>query len=88
VKEVNWKSGQPNTADGHCIFVQFSEKSANQTFVSMGDCSQKRKFICQVIIGFSLNYLKSLFVYDNNIQPKTHIIYNPLCAEENGIIRG
>jgi hypothetical protein len=47
-KEVNWKSGQPKTADGHCMFVQFSNKSANQTFVSMGDCSQKRKFICQV----------------------------------------
>jgi hypothetical protein len=48
MKEVNWKSGQPNSADGHCMFVQFSNKSANQTFVSMGDCSQKRKFVCQV----------------------------------------
>jgi hypothetical protein len=47
MKEVNWKSGQPNSADGHCMFVQFSNKSSNQTSVSMGDCSQKRKFICQ-----------------------------------------
>jgi hypothetical protein len=49
MKEVNWKSGQPNLADGHCMFFQFSDKSANQTFVSMGDCSEKRKFICQVL---------------------------------------
>lgn len=48
MKEVNWKSGQPKIADGHCMFVKYSDKSANQTFVSMGDCSQKRKFICQV----------------------------------------
>jgi len=53
MKEVNWKSGQPNTADGHCTFVQFSDKSANQTFVATGDCSQKRKFICQVNMPLS-----------------------------------
>jgi hypothetical protein len=79
--EVNWKSGQPNSADGHCMFVQFSNKSANQTSVSMGDCSQKRKFICQVMIYRPLN-LKILLSYllNNN--------YPILCTEEYGNIRG
>jgi hypothetical protein len=49
-KDVNWKSGQPKSADGHCIFISFSEKSANQTFYSMGDCMQKRNFVCEVIV--------------------------------------
>jgi hypothetical protein len=55
MKDVNWKSGQPNTADGHCIFAKFSNKSSNETFVSMGDCTQKRKFICQVIVPFRIS---------------------------------
>jgi Lectin C-type domain len=58
MKYVNWKSGQPNNADGHCAFVQFSEKSANQSTFSMGDCTQKRKFICEVS-NMSLTLYKS-----------------------------
>lgn len=50
-KEVNWMSGQQNLTDGYCVFVQFSNKSANLTTLSLGDCAQKKKFICEVIIS-------------------------------------
>jgi hypothetical protein len=54
VRQVNWKSGgQPNSLDGNCVFVQFSNQSANLTTFSLGDCTQKRKFMCEV------------FTYDN-----------------------
>jgi hypothetical protein len=49
IEETNWKVGQPNLADGKCVFVQFSNETANRTTFSMGDCAQKRKFLCEVI---------------------------------------
>jgi hypothetical protein len=49
MKEVNWKGGQPIVADGNCVFVQFSNKTSNETTFSLGNCTQKRKFICEVI---------------------------------------
>jgi hypothetical protein len=49
MQDINWESGQPKSADGNCIFVQLSDKSANKTYFSTGDCTQKRKFICEVI---------------------------------------
>jgi hypothetical protein len=49
IQETNWKSGQPNLADGKCVFVQFSNRTANLTTFSLGDCAQKRKFLCEVI---------------------------------------
>jgi hypothetical protein len=48
IKQVNWKGGQPNLSDGNCVFVQFSNISANLTTFSLGDCAQERKFICEV----------------------------------------
>jgi len=48
IQETNWKVGQPNFTDGKCVFVQFSNKTANLTTFSMGDCAQKRKFLCEV----------------------------------------
>jgi hypothetical protein len=63
MNEVNWKSGQPSSADGHCMFVQFSDESANKTFLSMGDCAQKRKFVCQVILPIS-QFLNSSSFYN------------------------
>jgi len=48
VKETNWKGGKPHFADGRCVFVQFSNSSANLTTFSLGDCTQKRKFLCEV----------------------------------------
>jgi hypothetical protein len=55
IQETNWKSGQPNLADGKCVFVQFSNRTANLTTFSLGDCAQKRKFLCEVItLGFFL----------------------------------
>jgi len=74
MKEVNWKKGQPNSADGHCMFVQFSNKSANQTFVSMGDCSQKRTFVCQVIL------LKFVFFSIQKITP--HCVQKSMAISE------
>lgn len=50
VKEANWKNGVPNIADGQCLFIVFSNNIASQTTVSLGDCNQKRKFICEVKI--------------------------------------
>jgi Lectin C-type domain len=49
MQETNWKGGQPKLADGKCVFVQFSNRTANLTTFSLGDCDQKRKFICEVI---------------------------------------
>lgn len=50
IKEVNWKGGQPNVADGNCAFVQFSNSSANLTTFSLGDCTKKKKFLCEVYV--------------------------------------
>jgi hypothetical protein len=47
--QINWKAEQPNLADGNCVFVQFSNSSANLTTFSLGDCAQERKFICEVL---------------------------------------
>jgi Lectin C-type domain len=49
VQETNWKGGKPNLANGKCVVVQFSNTTANLTTFSLGDCTQKRKFICEVI---------------------------------------
>jgi hypothetical protein len=46
--EANWKNGKPNNADGHCLFIQFSNETADNTTVSLGDCNQKKKFLCEV----------------------------------------
>jgi hypothetical protein len=46
--ETNWKNGKPNNADGHCLFIEFSNETANLTTVSLGDCNLKRKFVCEV----------------------------------------
>jgi len=47
--DVNWKLGQPNSADGDCVFVQFSNKSANSSTYSSGICTEEKYFICEVI---------------------------------------
>jgi hypothetical protein len=57
IKETNWKDGQPKFADGKCVFVQFSNSSANRTTFSLGDCTQKRKFLCEVIMSALLPFL-------------------------------
>jgi hypothetical protein len=49
IQETNWKGGQPNAADGECMFVQFSNRTANLTTFSLGDCAQKKRFMCEVI---------------------------------------
>jgi Lectin C-type domain len=49
LQETNWKGGKPVLADGNCVFVQFSNSTANQTTFSLGDCDQKKKFLCEVI---------------------------------------
>jgi len=59
-KQVNWKAGQPKLADGNCVFVQFSNSSANLTTFSLGDCAQERKFICDVIYDY-LTYFITYF---------------------------
>jgi hypothetical protein len=53
-KKVSWKGDQPNLADGNCVFVQFSNTTANLTTFSLGDCDQKRKFICEVNTSVAL----------------------------------
>jgi hypothetical protein len=65
IQETNWKVGQPNLADGKCVFVQFSNKTANLTTFSMGDCAQKRKFLCEVIT-FNFKFLTYTVCYAPN----------------------
>jgi Lectin C-type domain len=48
-KEANWKNGKPNNADGHCLFIEFSNLTADHSTVALGDCKQKKKFVCEVI---------------------------------------
>ena len=48
--QVNWKAEQPKLADGNCVFVQFSNSSANLTTFSLGNCAQEKKFICEVYL--------------------------------------
>jgi hypothetical protein len=50
INQVNWKAEQPKLVDGNCVFVQFSNSSANLTTFSLGDCAQERKFICEVYL--------------------------------------
>lgn len=45
---LNWKSGEPSNAGGECISVKFSKKSAHLTTYAMGQCAEKRKFVCEV----------------------------------------
>lgn len=88
MKDVNWKIGQPNSADGHCAFVNFSMKSANQSFVSMGDCAQKRKFICEVTTSLNILHVVKIkqikFVAKNNHYFSLNCYLN---IEKFGIIR-
>lgn len=53
MNELNWKGGEPNLAHGNCAFVQFSNSSANWTTFSLGDCAQKKRFICEVKVSFN-----------------------------------
>jgi hypothetical protein len=46
--KVNWLGGKPSSADGDCIFAQFSNKSANASTISLGNCVEKKSFVCEV----------------------------------------
>jgi len=48
LNEVNWKSGQPNSADGDCVTVKFSNTSANMSTYSVGNCADEKLFVCEV----------------------------------------
>jgi hypothetical protein len=48
MQETNWKGSKPKLADGKCVFVQFSNTTANLTTFSLGDCAQEKKFLCEV----------------------------------------
>jgi hypothetical protein len=49
VGEINWKSGEPNSASGDCVFVKFSNASADASTYAVADCSEVKNFICEVI---------------------------------------
>jgi len=46
--EVNWKDEQPKSADGDCVFLQFSNTSVNLSTYSLGSCAEEKRFICEV----------------------------------------
>jgi len=52
---INWKSDQPKTADGDCVSINFSNKTANESTFSLGKCAEEKYFTCEVLI--------SVFVY-------------------------
>jgi hypothetical protein len=45
---LNWKSGQPSASDGNCVHVQFSNTSAHLTTYAIGQCADKKNFVCEV----------------------------------------
>jgi hypothetical protein len=45
---LNWKSGQPSVSDGNCVHVQLSNISAHLTTYAIGQCADKKNFICEV----------------------------------------
>jgi len=49
---VNWKNGQPVAADGDCVFVQFSNVSANASSYALGNCEEKKSFVCEVKLAY------------------------------------
>jgi len=44
-KEVTWAPGEPNT-NFHCVYLK--NKGGNASVLATADCSQKKKFICDV----------------------------------------
>jgi len=48
--ELNWKSGQPKRTDGDCVFLQFSNQSANASTYSLGNCAEEKNFTCEVYL--------------------------------------
>jgi hypothetical protein len=48
--EVNWEKGQPNSVDGDCAFVKFSNISVNLSTFSLGNCATERLFVCELCI--------------------------------------
>jgi len=46
--DLNWKSGQPKKTDGDCVMLQFSNKSANASTFSLGNCAEEKFFTCEV----------------------------------------
>jgi hypothetical protein len=90
IQETNWKAGQPNLADGKCVFVQFSNKTANLTTFSMGDCAQKRKFLCEVItFNFQIfNLYRLLCTYQKKMAMSDADIMQRECMYLFGISDG
>lgn len=67
---INWKSGQPSSADGDCVSFQLSKFSANLSTFTMGQCTDQKRFVCEV---FSLvksmlgNILTNLIDFCRNL---------------------
>jgi hypothetical protein len=48
LSEVNWKTGEPNSAMGECVFFQFSNSSVTESKFALANCSEEKKFVCEV----------------------------------------
>ncbi|XP_059486554.1 mucin-5AC-like isoform X2 [Neocloeon triangulifer] len=46
-RNVNWKSGEPNSNNGDCVSINFSNATANQSTFSVTNCSKELQFICE-----------------------------------------
>ncbi|XP_059474381.1 uncharacterized protein LOC132196029 [Neocloeon triangulifer] len=47
-RDVNWKSGAPDSIAGDCVSVNFSNTTANQSTYATNNCSKELLFICEV----------------------------------------
>jgi hypothetical protein len=45
--EVNWNAGEPNQANGDCIYFQLSNSSANGSQFALGNCAEEKNFVCE-----------------------------------------
>jgi hypothetical protein len=55
-KEIRWGSGEPNQANGDCVYVKFSNVSWESTALHTANCIEEKHFICEVVFIDFKNY--------------------------------